>query len=121
MTDEEKVPGVTFWFKSSAMVKAHSAAEKLRIDLHLDAVVSDEELWNDILQKFKDGFRVYTRRNFHEEIIHVMRSKSQETDGRIVQLEKELARERDLRKQTEAELEKYKAPLAAFGRGLRGE
>lgn len=115
--EEEQVPGVTFWFKGSSLGRPGGPNEKYRVDLHLDAAVVNEELWNAITQKFKDGFRIYTQNDFHSEVIDVMRQKSKDLEAKLALAEKTLKSERAERARLEGDL----ARLTALGRGLRGQ
>lgn len=109
---EEQVPGVTLFFKRSSFGKPQ-ADEKFRIELTLDCSVRDETLWPVVEEKFKAGLRVFTREDFHMEVMDVLREKLMVTEGKLAASERELRQTRD-------ELAKYKEPLTAFGRALRG-
>lgn len=112
--EEDRVPGVTLWFKSSSIGKPGGPTEQYRVHLQLDAVVTSEALWQAIEQRLKDGLRIYTQLDFHEEVISVMGKKSRDLVGRIAQLEKDLATERLARQKAELDVEKYKTPLQEF-------
>jgi len=119
--DEDRLPGITFNFKSSSLAKPEGVKEKFRVHLHLDAIVSNEELWRVIEQRFKDGYHIYTQKDFHEDVIDVMRKKAKDHSARIEQLEKDLEKERAARTKAEREVEKYKTPLESFGVALQGK
>lgn len=116
---EEQVPGVTLHFKHSAFMKPHGD-EKFRVELVLDCSVRNEELWRTVETKFKEGFRVFTNEDFHVEVLNVVRQDYHALEARLAQAERELRQEKDRREQLEAEVERYKAPLASFGAALRG-
>lgn len=116
---EEQVPGVTFWLVSSALMGSQGN-EKYRVRLHLDCAVNDDELWQEVEKKFKEGFRIHTVPDFHVEVIDVMRADLRAYKEKNQILERQVAQEKDRREQAERELEKFRAPLGAFGRALRG-
>lgn len=116
---EEQVAGVTLHFKSSSLVKPQGD-EKFRVDLVLDCSVRDEELWRGVEKKFKEGYRVFTSEDFHMEVLDVVRQDYKTLESRLLHAERELRKEKDHREQLEAELAKYKEPLATFGAALRG-
>lgn len=116
---EEKVPGVTFWFKKSSFAAAHGD-EKFGVELSLHCSVVDEELWRTVEQKFKDGFRIYSVPDFHIEVLDVMRMELKELKDKNTLLERQVAQEKDARLQVQRELEQVKAPLSALGRALGG-
>jgi hypothetical protein len=116
---EEQVPGVTFWLVNSSL-GASQGDEKYRVKLSLDCAVNDDELWQEVEKKFKEGFRIHTVPDFHVEVIDVMRAELKAAKERNIILERQVAQEQDRRKQVESELEQFRAPLGAFGRALRG-
>ena len=109
---EERIPGVTLHFQHASFGKPH-AGEKYRVELKLDCEVRDETLWGMVEAKFKAGFRVFTREDFHIEVLDVMRQELRDANARTAAAEQRCVRLED-------ELQKYKTPLAAFGQALRG-
>lgn len=117
---EEQVPGVTLWFRREDIQASQTGnpARKMRTAiLTLDADVKDEQLWTEVCQKFRDGFRVFTAPDFHIEVMNVLREKIVALEDRTKALELELAREKDARRLVEKE---YKDPVVALRQKLRG-
>jgi|HubBroStandDraft_3_1064219.scaffolds.fasta_scaffold250740_1 hypothetical protein len=119
---EEQVPGITFWFKNATTTGALTGDLKFMVDLTLTCGVTDEELWEDILNRFKDkaGFRVFSSNDFHIEVADVMRQTIEELRTEKIRLEAELRQKSDELTRTKGELEGYRVPLSAFGAALRG-
>lgn len=109
---EEKIPGVTLHFQHASFGKPR-AGEKYRVELKLDCEVHDEALWQTVQAKFAAGFRVFTSEDFHIEVLSVLRQEFMKTQNELAEARRELT-------QTKDELQKYKGPLAEFGRSLRG-
>lgn len=117
---EEQVAGITFWFKHSAAVQAIAEGEKFRAELTLTCGVVDEELWNEILKRFREGFRVFSSNDFHVEVLSVMNQRIKKLELEKQDLERSLKDTEAALDVTRRELEGYKGPLQAFGSALRG-
>jgi hypothetical protein len=116
---EEQVPGITFWFKKASMSAPAIEREKFRIDLVLDCGIVDETLWEDILKRFKTGFRVFSSNDFHLEVQSVMRQTIQELENKNAELERQLRQKEWQLKQAKEETELYKKPMVDLGNLLR--
>jgi regulator of protease activity HflC (stomatin/prohibitin superfamily) len=116
---EEQVPGVTL-FLVNATESGGQTTEKFRVRVVLDASIHDESVWQELLTKFREGFRVSSSNDFHIEVLDVVRKELELTEARIAELARKLRHEQDARAQVERELERYKGPLTALGKVLNG-
>jgi hypothetical protein len=116
---EEQVAGITFWFKHSSVSAAVAEGEKFRAELKLTCGVVDEELWNEVLKRFREGFRVFSSNDFHIEVLSVMNQKVKTLEREKQDLELSLRRAEARILSVTQEFEAYKAPLQALGTALR--
>ncbi len=100
-------------------MQAIAAEEKFRVELTLTCGVVDEPLWDEILKRFREGFRVFSSNDFHIEVLSVMNQRIQTLEREKRDLTAALTRKEDQLTQTRRELEEYKAPLQALGAALR--
>lgn len=119
--DEAKksdLPGLFFHHRGS---KRFAVAGKQKAEVHLEADVNDEQVWDDVLKKFIDGFPVYTAEDFKGQLVDAFREEVKALEGKNIILERQVERlEREKALLTES-LERLRAPLDALGKRLRGE
>jgi hypothetical protein len=116
---EDQVPGVTFHFESSKLQNTADPKKK-QVRVTLMATVADDELWEDMKQKFLAGMRIYKGEDFHAAITDAVKADLADAQQENAALKRELRQEKDARGLAERELALYKEPLAKLGSALRG-
>lgn len=114
---ENQVPGVTLHHKSDCMMQ-QTATGLRRVELVLECTISDEKVWAEIDQRFKEGLRVFTAEDFHIEVMNAMRRRLQELERERNDAKAALRRSESELTEARGELSKYKNTLGAFGRAL---
>ena len=111
MDPVDKLPGVTFYIRHSALTAKVGAVT-------LDAVVEDPDLWEHVLKKL-DGFRVYTVADLQSALIECMQEENQEAKSTHARELATLREELERNKQRISMLEKAAEEHTKFNEELR--
>lgn len=113
---EEQIPGVTFWHKGASFFRV---GNKNKAILTLECDIENNDLWNEIEQKFRIGFRVYGTGDFHLEVIDAMRLRLADVERDLEEQTRLVTVEKTKREEAEKALQKYENVLGRFGESLR--